>query len=40
MTSGFKYFLCLNGKFFDFKKRSLRYHGFLVAINVLLWDSG
>ena len=31
-----EFLLCLNRKFFDFKKTSLRYYGFLVATNVFL----
>ena len=31
-----KFLLCLNGKFFDFRKTSFRYYGFSVATNVFL----
>ena len=37
MTLGLKFLLCLNGKFFDFKKTSFRYYGLSVEINVFLW---
>ena len=33
----FKEEICLNGKFFDFRKTSFRYYGFSVATNVFLW---
>ena len=33
----FKQEICLNGKFFDFRKTSFRYYGFSVATNVFLW---
>ena len=36
MTSGLKFLLCVNGKFFDFKKASFKCYGFSVAINVFL----
>ena len=32
--SGLKFLLCLNRKFFDFKKIQFRYYGFSLAINV------
>ena len=36
--SGLKFLLCLNRKFFDFKKIQFRYYGFSLAINVFFWD--
>ena len=38
MTFGLKFFLCLNGIFFDFKKISSRYYGFSYAVQFYLAD--
>ena len=36
MTLELKFLLCVNGKFFNFKKYLFRYYGFSVAVNVFL----
>ena len=36
MALGLTFLLCLNGKFFDFKKTPSKYYGFSIAIDAFL----
>ena len=38
MTLELKFLLCLNEKYFDFKKALFIYYGFLIAMDTSLWD--
>ena len=40
MSLGLKFLLCLNEKYFDFKKKPFRYYGFSIAIETFFVTVG